>query len=800
MTHRPARGTYAAWALLAWFVCMPSFAAGQAGETGNLGDADRHGAVRRALLVGIDRYLPDDRAHKSSPDPASSRRRWKDLRGAVNDVRALREVLVHRFGFRPNDVIVLENHDATRQAILAAFQRHLIEPARSGDHSLFYYAGHGSRIRNSRSRELDGKDETIVPADANTAAGERKVVDIRDKEWDRLFTQVLDKGAWLTALFDSCHSGSISRGAAPVTAATRFLDEDERDVATLLDPDQPAHPSGQDPETREGALIISAAQEDQQAKETLQVAGTARQWHGAFSLALVQSLNELPPQAAADRLFDRVTARLAAEGHLQEPVLAGLASRRHAPLLGDASGLRIDAKTRVNLVEAYAADDVELQGGAAVGLTRDTELVSVTTARKTPEVRVRITDVRSLIRSRATVVSGDWAGLRAGDEFEVVRRGLPAASSLPVWVGPPVTDLRVARALARDLAAQAPGRGVTLVQDPTATAASHVLSWNGEQWLLWSQADHPVSLGTTPRASEVLARLEGGPRNATLFLNLPPTKEVAQWFDGRRVAPLGVIRAAKPDEAVYALAGRLDGSNVEYAWVLARSSGAETSTRAFPLPARTHWSLWSQPLPGRAQMCEAGGLPDCLARLGKLYYWLTVGGASGVERFPYRLAFRRQSDRTVIDRGELVEGLYRMVLRAEPGQIDLAQKTWGLHPRYIYVFVIDREGRCTQLFPNAASREYEHLLPSRDDLKRSPETLAEIPLGESGVVTIQPPFGVDTYLVITSGRAIPYLAEMVESGPVMTQAKLLRGEQDWSIDRLVLRSAPARAPGHEAGS
>lgn len=795
MTHRPARGTYAAWALLAWFVCMPPFAAGQPGETGNPGDTGRHEGVRRALLVGIDRYLPDDRAPKSLPDPSPGGRRWKDLRGAVNDVRALREVLIHRFGFRPDDVIVLENHDATRQAILAAFQRHLIEPARSGDHSLFYYAGHGSRIRNSRSTELDGKDETIVPADANAAAGERKVVDIRDKEWDRLFTRVLDKGAWLTALFDSCHSGSISRGPAPVTAATRFLDEDERDVAALLDPDQAAHPPGLDPETREGALIISAAQEDQQAKETLQVMGTGRQWHGAFSLALVQSLNELPIHVTAARLFDRVTARLAAEGHLQEPVLAGRASRRHAPLLGDASGLLIDAKTRVNLVQAYAADDVELQGGAAVGLTRDTELVSVATARKTPEVRVRITDVRGLIRSRATVVSGDWSGLKAGDEFEVVQRGLPASSSLPVWVGPPVTDLRIARALAHDLAVQASGRGVTLVWDPTATIATHVLSWNGEQWLLWSQADRPVALGAAPRAGDVLARLGGGPRNATLFLNLPPTKEVAQLFDGRKIAPLGVIRAAKPDEAVYALTGRLDGPNVEYAWVLARSSGTEPSARAFPLPERSHWGQGGQPPSGRSQACEAGGLSDCLARLGKLYYWLTVGGVSGAERFPYRLAFSRQSDRTVIDRGELVEGLYRLVLRADAGQIELAQKTWGLQPRYVYVFVIDREGRCTQLFPNAASREYEHLLPSREDVKRSPEALAEIPLGESGVVTIQPPFGVDTYLVITSGRAIPYLAELVESGPVMTQARPLRGEQDWSIDRLFLRSAPARAPG-----
>ena len=50
-------------------------------------------------------------------------------------------------------------------------------------------------------------DETIVPADAASGA-----FDIRDKEIARLCNQVVDKGILLTAIFDSCHSGSIARG------------------------------------------------------------------------------------------------------------------------------------------------------------------------------------------------------------------------------------------------------------------------------------------------------------------------------------------------------------------------------------------------------------------------------------------------------------------------------------------------------------------------------------------------------------------------------------------------------------
>src|SRR6476659_8969270 len=115
--------------------------------------AAEEGNARRALLVGIDRYKTGEQKRE---DTARGRRHWRDLRGSVNDVRALQEVLIRRQGFRPKDMLVLENEAATGDAILQAFQRHLIAPAKTGDHSIFYYAGHGSPVRNSRSSELDG--------------------------------------------------------------------------------------------------------------------------------------------------------------------------------------------------------------------------------------------------------------------------------------------------------------------------------------------------------------------------------------------------------------------------------------------------------------------------------------------------------------------------------------------------------------------------------------------------------------------------------------------------------------------
>ncbi|WP_143598294.1 caspase family protein, partial [Tolypothrix sp. NIES-4075] len=61
-----------------------------------------------ALLVGINEY-PNGLA----------------LKGCVNDVRLQKELLIHRFGFKENDIKTLTDRQATRKGILTAFEDHL---------------------------------------------------------------------------------------------------------------------------------------------------------------------------------------------------------------------------------------------------------------------------------------------------------------------------------------------------------------------------------------------------------------------------------------------------------------------------------------------------------------------------------------------------------------------------------------------------------------------------------------------------------------------------------------------------
>lgn len=63
-------------------------------------------------------------------------------------------------------------------------------------------AGHGGQTKDLDGDEEDGYDEVIYPVDFRTAGH------IVDDEMHRVMVQSLQPGVRLTAIFDSCHSGS----------------------------------------------------------------------------------------------------------------------------------------------------------------------------------------------------------------------------------------------------------------------------------------------------------------------------------------------------------------------------------------------------------------------------------------------------------------------------------------------------------------------------------------------------------------------------------------------------------------
>ncbi|KAI8275097.1 Metacaspase-1 [Colletotrichum sp. SAR11_57] len=89
----------------------------------------------------------------------------------------------------------------TKQNLLRAMHW-LVKDARPNDSLFFHYSGHGGQTKDLDGDEDDGYDEVIYPVDF------RQTGHITDDEMHRIMVQPLQAGVRLTAIFDSCHSGT----------------------------------------------------------------------------------------------------------------------------------------------------------------------------------------------------------------------------------------------------------------------------------------------------------------------------------------------------------------------------------------------------------------------------------------------------------------------------------------------------------------------------------------------------------------------------------------------------------------
>ena len=160
---------------------------------------------KRALLIGCTKYdkLPE-RFH---------------LKGPVNDVQLLRQVLTARFGFADKDIVFLSESPKaagrpTRGNIKDHFDR-LAKEVNAGDQVLILLSGHGDQQPDHEPfDEPDGLDETFLPCDCGPWDKDKKllvnaIVDDELEAWSKAIT---DRGAAVFLMFDCCHSGTILRG------------------------------------------------------------------------------------------------------------------------------------------------------------------------------------------------------------------------------------------------------------------------------------------------------------------------------------------------------------------------------------------------------------------------------------------------------------------------------------------------------------------------------------------------------------------------------------------------------------
>jgi len=141
----------------------------------------------KAILFGINDYA-----------------KISDLRGCLNDLASVRELLTQTCQFDDRNIRTYENKQVVWSAIEEGFDW-LAKGSGVGDRLVFHFSGHGSYI-TSESSDKD-VDELICLYDMDWDNDDTFV---RDVDLGKL-TQKVSSGARLTIVLDSCHSGTGTR-------------------------------------------------------------------------------------------------------------------------------------------------------------------------------------------------------------------------------------------------------------------------------------------------------------------------------------------------------------------------------------------------------------------------------------------------------------------------------------------------------------------------------------------------------------------------------------------------------------
>jgi hypothetical protein len=274
--------------------------------------------VRKALLVGINEY-----------------KFVRSLDGCHNDVVGMRYALTTYFGCPADAISVLVDASVTKDRLLERMNW-LFRNVATGEHVLFQFSGHGSRIRDIDGDEADRTlndylDEILCLYDMDPAFRDPNgyLTDDEVSQW----TRKLPPGVKLTVIFDTCHSGTATRAigsrfltplpassAERPTIKSRYL-EPPIDILARIDETRDLEPRRLIRTRGEAGSLnhffLAAAAHDQEAADAF-IDG---HYHGAFSYGLYQAITRRSGQLTYQEALAEARRELHQRGFAQRPQL-----------------------------------------------------------------------------------------------------------------------------------------------------------------------------------------------------------------------------------------------------------------------------------------------------------------------------------------------------------------------------------------------------------------------------------------------------------------------------------------------
>lgn len=240
---------------------------------------------KRALLIGINQYDAKEEPQNLLSSTANG---WLPLHGCVNDVELQKELLIHRFGFAPQDIVTLTDLDATRTNIADAIATHLVAQTLPNDLVIVHFSGHGSRL---------GNYNTLVPVDSGLPQNLENLRDITEQEWQ----------GWLQAIATDRILNIIDAGFYyPNVSAIGNFRLRSRVGLKNWQPPTVAEPNEQPIDQKLIGTTLRAASGDMLCADA--------QWSGfssgAFTYALVQQLWQIVPATKINVVMSELATTL----------------------------------------------------------------------------------------------------------------------------------------------------------------------------------------------------------------------------------------------------------------------------------------------------------------------------------------------------------------------------------------------------------------------------------------------------------------------------------------------------------
>lgn len=268
--------------------------------------------AKRALLIGIN-YIGTA----------------NQLRGCINDVTNMRNMLITHYHYLPENIVVLRDDSLdsrfkpTRANILMSL-RQIISTSSQSSEIWVHYSGHGSSIRDTNGDEASSMDSVIIPLDY------RKSGLIRD---DTIFSIIRTSACPTIMLFDSCNSGTVCDLQWSFQCETRkkqltFQRTKNNNKST----------------SNKSIFAMNGSRDDQTSADAYNNASNT--YGGAFTCALLQCMIDLKYNGNIFTLYSATCNLLKHRGFSQIPILSSSSMTPNFIFTGAKSSLMVNNNQR----------------------------------------------------------------------------------------------------------------------------------------------------------------------------------------------------------------------------------------------------------------------------------------------------------------------------------------------------------------------------------------------------------------------------------------------------------------------